>query len=89
MGQPGARTVLLKYFGTVARWAGLEQESLEVEGDFRACAAAVGQRIQERTGGKILYLVVYNGTNITRVDPEATAVRDGDEFRAVPIVMGG
>jgi hypothetical protein len=35
-------------------------------------ANALGcRRIQERTGGRILYLIIYNGTNITKVDPEA------------------
>ena len=89
MGQSGDRTVVLKFFGTVAKWAGLEQESLRVTGDFRACVAAVRERIQQRTEGKILYLVLYNGTNITRVDQETTDVQDGDEFQAVPIVLGG
>ncbi len=89
MGQSGDRTVVLKFFGTVAKWAGLEQESLKVSGDFRTCVSAVRERIQQRTGGKILYLMVYNGTNITGVDPESTDIQDGDEFQAVPIVQGG
>ena len=89
MGQSGDRTVVLKFLGTVAKWAGLEQESLKVSGDFKACVSAVRERIQQRTGGKILYLVLYKGTNITRVDPETTDVQDGDEFQAVPIVLGG
>ena len=89
MGQSGDRTVVLKFFGTVAKWAGLEQESLRVSGDFRACVSVVRERIQQRTEGKILYLVLYNGANITRVNPETTDVQDGDEFQAVPIVLGG
>jgi molybdopterin converting factor small subunit len=89
MGKSGDRTVVLKFFGTIAKWAGLEQENLRVSGDFRACVSAVRERIQQRTEGKILYLVLYNGANITRVDQETTAVQDGDEFQAVPIVLGG
>jgi hypothetical protein len=89
MGQPGDRTVVLKFSGTVAKWAGPEQESLGVSGDFRACVSSVRERIRQRTGGKILYLLLYNGTRITKVDPETTDVRNGDEFQAVPIGLGG
>jgi molybdopterin converting factor small subunit len=89
MDKPGNQTVVLKYFGAIAKWVGCEEESVVVGEDFRTCVAMVRDRIQERTGGKVLYLVMYNGTNIARVNPQTTTVRDGDVFLAVPIALGG
>ncbi len=89
MDAQGTRTVTVQYFGTVATWIGLKEENLMVPADFSSCINEVGRRLEELTQGKLLYTVLYNGRNISLIDPGTARIRDNDVFSVVPVVQGG
>ncbi len=83
------RSVVLKFFGDLARKVGAEERALEVDEEFHSGVEAVRRKIEELTGGKLLYTVAYNGVSLAMVNPEPAAVRDGDLFQVFPVVIGG
>ena len=48
---------------------GIEEQTLEVDEDFRSGVTSVRKRIEELMGGNVLYAVAYNGTIIALVTP--------------------
>jgi molybdopterin converting factor small subunit len=89
MGQQRTRKVVLKFFGNLAKRAGMESQILEVDGNFKGGVTSVRERIEQLTGGTMLYMVVYNGVNIALVDAASACIKDGDEFQVVPVSLGG
>ena len=83
------KRITVKFLGTVASRAGVEEVAMEVDEDFHAGATAVRARIDELTEGKVLYAVAYNGTVMARVDPSTARIEDGDQFLVLPVGIGG
>ncbi len=83
------RSVVLKFFGGLARKVGTPEQVLEVDGEFASGVETVRRRIEQLTGGKLLYTVAYNGVSLAMVNPPPAAVQDGDQFQVFPVVIGG
>jgi hypothetical protein len=81
--------VTLTFAAGLAKRARAQTLPLEVDDDFRSGLASIRKVIDERLGANTLYTVVYNGSSISLVNVEAGRIRDGDEFKVVPIVLGG
>jgi molybdopterin converting factor small subunit len=83
------KSVVLMFFGNLARQAGPEKQVLEVDGDFAKGVDSVRRKIDELIGRKVLYAVAYNGVSLSAVSPAPTAIQDGDLFQVFPVVIGG
>ncbi len=83
------KTIAVKFLGSIASLAGVEELGMEVDADLRRAAAQVKVRIEEMTGGKVLYNLAHNGVTIARVGADTVPIRDGDLFTVIPVLLGG
>jgi molybdopterin converting factor small subunit len=85
----GTVGIALHYFGTIAKWTGIKKENLEVEEKFETCMGTLRERVNGLTEGKVLYSILYNGSSVSALDPPPRAVKEGDIFTVVPVILGG
>lgn len=81
--------VSIKFVGSVAARANVDEMPLTVSADPDIAAREVNQAVIDKVGDNTLFSVVYNDRNFKLAIKNIKEIKDGDCFSIVPVILGG
>ena len=80
--------VIVKFIGNIKDAMGKEQQEMQVSPDIRTAAGDLRKEMI-KVAPDLLYTMLINGSHYTYAMNQGVLLKDGDELKIIPVMLGG